>query len=182
MEYFVPIVTAASSLFILYTTFKLNKELRKERKLSPPKEVLGNRKYYLMRVKELEYRKEMVRNAILNVVKEFEAGNIDETTKDALLIKFREELDKIESELKSISKYAELEKLESEYEKLVSEFEKKKEQLERKIASLRESLEIKEETPEKAKEKVKKVKEEKEESLEDIMEEISKFMKEFGEE
>ena len=184
MEYFVPIVTAASSLLILYSTYKLNRELKKERASSSSKEIrVKSRKGYVMRVKELEYRRDMIKNAILNVIKEFEAGNIDESTKDALLTKFQGELDKIESELNSIKKYAELERLEYEYEKLVSEYEKKKSQLEKRIASLKESLSVREEkVQEKSGEKTRKAKEEKEESLEDIMEEINKFMKEFGEE
>jgi len=188
-EYFIPIVTVASSIAILYSTYKLNKDLTKnlrEYSLGPK---IPDKRFYTTRVKELEYRREMIRNAILNVIREYEKGNIDEATKEALLSRFREELDKIDGEINSIKKYAELEELEREYEKLIKEFEEKKSSLERRIAELKSSLKVKEKKPEKKESEVKEEKgkekgkrEGEEYSLEELMEEISKIMKEFGEE
>ena len=180
LEYMLPIAVTVSSIIMLYSIFKVGRELSpKEPHISYIKEKEG----YLARLKELEYRRDMVRNAILQVIKEFEKGGIDSSTKDSLIMKFKGELDKIESEINSISKYAELERLEKEYRKIIKEYEDKRRELEKKIDSIRKQIGAKPEEETKPKETKTEEKEVKEEyTLEDLINEINKIMKEFEEE
>jgi len=176
MELILPAVAIASSAIMIYSTYRLNRLSRPSYGRGRVKVVKGE---YTARLKELEYRREMIRNAILNVVKEYDSGKIGEETKNMLLNRFRGELEEIESEIESIKDYAELERLEKEYNKLLNEYEDKRRKLEKRIRELRSTLRIRKEAKEKSKaEKKPEKKPRGEYDLEELMKEISKMISE----
>ncbi len=176
MELILPAAAIVSSAIMIYSTYRLNRLFKPSYGRERVKVVKGD---YTARLKELEYRREMIRNAILNVIKEYDSGKISEETKNMLLKRFRSELEEIESEIESIKDYAELERLEKEYNKLLNEYEDRRRRLEKRIRELRSALKIREEAKEKPKAVKKAEKKPREEySLEELMKEISKMMSE----
>ncbi len=99
---------------------------------------------YIARVRELEYTRDLLRDLIIKVYKEYESGALSKEDRDFLVNKFKSRLMEIEDELKSISKYAELERLEREYKKLDEDYHRKRFELEKKINELRSMLGVKE--------------------------------------
>ncbi len=177
-EYIIPATILASSIAMLYTSVKMSYGE------SESKDVLevGSGTSYRMMVKELELRREVVRNAILNIYKQYEEGKLPENVKNILINKFEKELDDIEARLSKLKEYAELERLKEEYDRLLRDFENRKRDLERKIGELEKRLRYKsrEETKKEEKEVEEKKQKKEEDTLEDILREVSKIIEEYG--
>ena len=179
VEYIIPATILASSIAMLYTSFKISFG-EPSPKIEVKEEGQTN---YRMLVKELEVRRELIRNAILNVYKQYEDGKISESVKNVLVDKFERELTEVEERLSKLREYAELERLREEYENLIKEFENKKRTLEKRINELERKLkpkkkEVKKEEEKKEKEDKKQKREE--DTLEDILREVSKIIEEYG--
>ena len=175
VEYILPAVAVASSIFMAYSTYRMSRRLKTD--VKPVVKIKPQpRKGYVARLKELELRRGMLKNAIVNVMKEFDEGRLSNELKEKLISEFRRELEAIEAEIQSIKYYAELEELEEEYSRLIKEYEERRKRLEKRIRELRKSIGISEKRKEVEKKSMEKRPRE-EYSLEELMNEITKVMK-----
>jgi len=139
----------------------------------------------LQELATLRLKRDGLRMIISRAYEEYSKGIIDEETKNRIVSEVSKQLSEIESKIKYLEKYEELNKLINERKKVEEEYKRKLEELDRKINSLKKIIL----PPKEKKEEKKVVKEVKEEKvserrvkrakkLTEIMEEIAKMLEE----